>query len=76
MREENIPYRTQECKRALRNKREYAKKFAKDRTTENLDLKRKYRNIVTRERRKAIRAYWYAKADEHNHIRDRRRSRR
>ena len=56
---------TQEWKRALRNKRKYAKKFAKDRTAENLDLKRKYRNIATRERRKAIRAYWYTKADEH-----------
>lgn len=55
---------TQEWKRAFRNKREYAKKFAKYRTAENLELKRKYRNIATRERRKAIRAYWYTNADE------------
>ena len=56
---------TQEWKRALRNKRKYAKKFAEDRTGENLELKRKYRNIATRERRNAIRAYWYTRADEH-----------
>lgn len=31
----------------------------------SLELKRKYRNIATRERRNAIRAYWYTKADEH-----------
>lgn len=30
---------------------------------ENLELKRKYRNIATRERRKAIRAYWYKKTE-------------
>ena len=28
-------------------------------------MKRKYRNIPTLERRKATRAYWYTKADEH-----------
>ena len=65
VREKDIPYMTQEWKRALRNKRKYAKKFAEDRTSENMELKRKYRNIATRERRKAIRAYWYTKADEH-----------
>ena len=65
VREKDIPYMTQEWKRALRNKRKYAKKFAEDRTSENMELKRKYRNIATRERRKAIRAYWYTKADKH-----------
>lgn len=54
VREKDIPYTTQEWKSALRNKRKYAKKFAEDRTAENLELKRKYRNIATRERRKAI----------------------
>ena len=55
---------TEEWKNALRTKRKYAGKFAKDRTAENLELKRKYRNIATRERRKAIRAYWYKKTEE------------
>ena len=65
MREKDIPYMTQEWKKALRMKRKYAKMFSKDRTAENLELKKKYRNIATRERRKAIRAYWYSKTEEH-----------
>lgn len=39
--------------------------FAKDCTAENLEMKRKYRNITTREHKKAIRAYEYIRADEH-----------
>ena len=65
MREKDIPYMTQEWKKALRMKRKYAKMFSKDRTAENLELKKKYRNIATRGRRKAIRAYWYSKTQEH-----------
>ena len=51
VREKDIPYMTQEWKKALREKRKYAIKFAKDRTAENFELKRKYRNIAIRERR-------------------------
>ena len=65
VREKDIPYMTQEWKKALRMKRKCAKIFSKDRTAENLELKKKYRNIATRERRKAIRAYWYSKTEEH-----------
>ena len=43
--------------------------FAKYRAAKNLELKRKSRNIATRERRKAIRAYWYKKTkDQDNRI--------
>jgi len=64
VRETDIPDMSEEWKRALRTKRKYARKFAKDRTAENLELKRKYRNIATRERQKAIRAYWYKTTEE------------
>ena len=57
---------TLEWKKALREKRKYAIKSAKDRTAENFELKRKYRNIATRERRKAIRAYWHTQSQELN----------
>ena len=50
--------------KAIRNKRKYAIQFAKNRTPENMELKRKYRNIATRERRKAIMQYWFAKSEE------------
>ena len=50
--------------RAIRDKRKYAIQFAKNRTPENFELKRKYRNIATRERRKAIKAYWYRKCED------------
>ena len=42
----------------------FAVQFAKDRSLENFELKRKYRNIATRERRKAIKAYWHRKSEE------------
>ena len=55
--EQDIPYKTRHWKNVLRIKRKYARKFAKrDSTNENLKLDRKYRNLATRERRKAIRA--------------------
>lgn len=53
VREKDIPYMTPEWKQAIRDKRKFAVQFAKDRSLENFELKRKYRNIATRERRKA-----------------------
>ena len=47
VREQNIPYITRVWKNALRIKRKYTGKLTKDRTEENLELKRKYQNIVT-----------------------------
>lgn len=64
VRERDVPYMTMEWKKAIRNKRKYAVEFAKNRTQENFELKRKYRNIASRERRKAISAYWRKKSEE------------
>ena len=36
---------SKEWKAAVRNKRKYAIQFAKDRTPENFELKKKYRNF-------------------------------
>ncbi|PFX14361.1 hypothetical protein AWC38_SpisGene21486 [Stylophora pistillata] len=62
--EKDVPYMTPAWKKAIRNKRKHAILFAKNRTPENMELKRKYRNIATRERRKAIMEYWFAKSEE------------
>ena len=64
VREKDIPYMTDAWKKAIRNKRKYAILFAKDRTPENFELKRRFRNIATKERRKAIKAYWQKTSDE------------
>ena len=66
VRGKDIPYMTPEWKKAIRDKRKFAIKFAKERTEENFALKKKYRNIATRERRKVIRAYWHTKSNESN----------
>ena len=55
---------TIEWKKAIRNKRKYAVQFDKNRTQENFDLKKKYRNIASKERRKAISAYLRKKSEE------------
>lgn len=66
VRGKDIPYMTPEWKKAIRDTRKFSIKFAKERTEGNFALKKKYRNIATRERRKAIRAYWQTKSDELN----------
>ena len=48
--EQDIPYMIREWKNNLRMRRKFAKMLAKDRTVENLELKRKYQNLATRER--------------------------
>ena len=35
-----------------------------DRTPENFELRKRYRGMATRERRKALSAYWYKKSKE------------
>lgn len=47
-----------------RNKSKYAIQFARNGTPENMELKRKYRNIATHELRKAIMECWFAKSKE------------
>lgn len=64
VREKDIPYMTPEWKQAIRGNRKFAAQFAKDRSLENFELKPKYRNIATREHRKAIKAYWYRQSEE------------
>ena len=51
---------------AIRNKRKFAKLYASSKTVENYELKKKYRNLVTKERRKAIREYWKKKSENLN----------
>lgn len=55
---------SKEWKAAIRNKRKYVIQFSIDRTAENFELKKKYRNIATSEQRKALTAYWYKKSEE------------
>ena len=64
VRERDVCFMSKEWKAAIRNKRNYAIQFAKDRIPENFELKKRYRNIATRERRKALAAYWYKKSEE------------
>ena len=54
----NVPYMMREWKNAIKAKRGFSKKFGKNPTPENFELKRKWRNEATKERRKAIRQYW------------------
>ena len=64
VRDKDVPYMTNEWKRAIKNKRKYAKMYARNRSPETWELKRKWRNIATRERRKAIKDYWAQKSSE------------
>ena len=64
VRQKDVPYMTEEWKMAIRNKRKYAQLFAQNRTLENWELKKKWRNLATKERRRAIKAYWAQKSDE------------
>ena len=64
VRERDVCFMSKEWKAALRKKRKCAIQFAKDRKPENLELKKRHRNIATRERRKALTAYWYKKSEE------------
>ena len=58
IREKDFPFMTTEWKAAIRMKRGGAKKYHKNKTKENLDLMKKWRNNDTRLRRTAIRDYW------------------
>ena len=58
VRARNVPYMTREWKNAIKAKRRYSKKFSKNPTSENFELKRKWRNEATKQRRIAIKQYW------------------
>lgn len=62
-RREDVPYMTAEWRKAIKMKRTYAKQYAHNRTEENWELKRKWRNEATKCRRRAIREYWQQKVD-------------
>ena len=61
---DHYPVYEEMVEKAIRDKRKYAIQFSKDRRCENFELKRKYRNIATRKRRKAIKANWCNKSEE------------
>ena len=62
----DVPYMTGEWKEAIRKKRKYAKKFSQNKTKENMELMKKWRNNATRLRRKAIKNYWNAICEDMN----------
>ena len=64
VRQKDVPYMTDDWKMAIRKKKEICKLFAQNRTQENWELKRKWRNLATKERRRAIKVYWAQKSDE------------
>ena len=64
VREIDVPYMTLEWKNAIRRKRKYAQLYAKNKTTENYELHKKYRNLATKECRKAIKEFWMKKTDD------------
>ena len=48
---------TLEWKNAIRRKRKYAQLYAKNKTTENYELKKEYRNLATKEHRKQSKSF-------------------
>ena len=64
VREKDVPYMTLEWKKAIRKKRRYAKQYAREKNEENKELRNKWRNSATRERRLAIKAYWEKLSEE------------
>ena len=51
----DVPYMTIEWKKAIKPKRPYARQYANNRTEENCELKRKWKNEATKFRRRAMR---------------------
>lgn len=65
VREKDMPYMTFEWKNATRKKRKYAMIFSKNRTQKPQEPHfKKYHNLATKERRKAVKAYWSRKSEE------------
>ena len=51
----------------IRKKRKYSKIFAKNPTDENPQLKKKWRNVATKLKRRSLKQYWKSKIEEMNH---------
>ena len=64
VRANDVPYMTPDWKKVIRKKRLFAKLYAKNKTEENFKLKKKYRNLATKERRKAIKQFWKMKSEK------------
>ena len=62
----DVFYMTKRWKIAIRAKRKAAKQYALNKTQENWEIKKKNRNEATKERRKAIKAYWKKTTDKMN----------
>ena len=58
IRKKDVPYMTSAWKSAIRAKRNFAKRYSQNKTPQNLELKRKWRNEATQQRRIAINQYW------------------
>ncbi|CAB4039114.1 Hypothetical predicted protein, partial [Paramuricea clavata] len=67
VRAKDVPYMTEEWKAAIRMKRKFSKKFAKNPTDENLQLKKSCRNVASKLRRQSLKYYWKKKTEEMNH---------
>ena len=63
VRTHNVPYMTREWRNAIKAKRRFSKKFSKNPTSENFEMKRKWRNEATKQRRIATRQYWKKVSD-------------
>lgn len=63
---------TIDWKKAIKYMRKFAKLYARNKTDENFELKKKYRNLATKECRKAIKHYMenYIGKDEGKNPRD------
>ena len=64
VRDKDVPYMTSHWKSAIRAKRKANDKYLKDKTPENWELRRKARNEATKQRRIAIKQYWYNKSND------------
>ena len=60
----DVPYMTLEWKKAIRKKRRFARRYARNPTEENQRLSKMWRNTATRLRRRAIKKYWNKKAED------------
>ena len=63
VRSRDVEYITPEWKTAIRMKRKYTEKFAKDSSQENLINKNELRITATKLTRRAIKEYWKTKTD-------------
>ena len=64
VRDKDVPYMTSHWKSAIRAKRRANDKYLKNKTPENWELRRKARNEATKQRRIAIKQYWYNKSND------------